>query len=115
MGCRRYAKSSGKISEETRYYASSEELDSRTSKQCDELIRGHWAGVEIRNHWRGDAIMGEDRSRTRNPSQLANLSLLRNAAVAILARRRPESNYVELREELQESPAKCFNFVTTKL
>jgi len=23
------------------------------------LIRGHWGGVEIRNHWRRDVLMGE--------------------------------------------------------
>ncbi len=50
-----------------------------------ELIRSHWGGVEIRNHWRRDAIMGEDRSRTRNPNALASLALLRNVLLALLA------------------------------
>lgn len=113
IGCRRYGKKTGQTSEQTRYYASSEEPRARSPEQWDELVRGHWAGVEIRNHWRRDALMGEDRSRTRNPGQLANLSLLRNAAVAILAKRRPDSNYAVVREELQESPSTCFNFVTS--
>ena len=38
------------------------------------LVRGHWGGVEIRNHWRRDAVWGEDRSRTRHPGVLASLA-----------------------------------------
>ena len=49
------------------------------------LIRGHWAGVEIRNHWRRDVIFGEDDSRSRNPNLLANLALIRSALLAVLA------------------------------
>ena len=113
LRCRRHEKSSGKTSDETRHYVSSQDASSRSPAQWDELIRGHWAGVEIRNHWRRDSIMREDLSRARNASQLANLSLLRNAAVAILARRRPDTNYAEVREELQESPKTCFSFITS--
>ena len=48
------------------------------------LIRGHWGGVEIRNHWRRDALMGEDRSRSRNPNLLAKLALIRSALLHLL-------------------------------
>jgi len=58
--------------------------------------------------------MGEDRSRTSNPNQLANLSLLRSAAISLLTRQYPETNYVELREELQESADKCFKLATSQ-
>ena len=57
--------------------------------------------------------MGEDRSRTSNPNPLANLSLLRSAVVSILARQYPETNYVETREELQESTGKCFKLASS--
>ncbi len=113
LRCRRHWKKDGKSSEETRYYLSSEPAESRSPAQWDELIRGHWAGVEIRNHWRRDAIMGEDRSRASNPNQLANLSLLRSAVVCLLARQYPETNYVETREELQQSADKCFKLATS--
>ncbi len=69
--------------------------------------------MEIRNHWRRDAIMGEDRSRASNPSQLANLSLLRSAAVSLLARQYPEANYVEIREQLQENADRCYKLATS--
>jgi hypothetical protein len=65
---------------ETRYYLSSAEPAERTDAQWQDLVRGHWGGVEIRNHWRRDALWGEDRSRTCNANALANLALLRNAA-----------------------------------
>lgn len=44
-----------------------------------DLIRGHWAGVENRNHWRKDACLLEDKTRSKNPRIVANLILLRNA------------------------------------
>jgi hypothetical protein len=34
--------------------------------------------VENRNHWPRDALTGEDASRSRNATLLANLALLRN-------------------------------------
>jgi hypothetical protein len=72
-------KKTGKTTNDTRYYLSSAEPDERTPALWQQLVRGHWAGVEIRNHWRRDALWGEDRSRTRNASALANLALMRNA------------------------------------
>ena len=109
LRCRRFIKKSGKTSDETRYYLSSELSQNRKPSQWDELVRGHWGGVEIRNHWRRDAIMREDWSRTRNVSQLANLALLRNAVIAILAREYPDENYVEVLENLQAKSDKCFD------
>ena len=38
-----------------------------------ELIRGHWGGVEVRNHWRRDALLGEDGSRSRKAVLSASL------------------------------------------
>ena len=48
------------------------------------LVRGHWGGVEIRNHGRRDAVRGEDRSRTRHPGQLASLALPGTARFALV-------------------------------
>ena len=60
------------------YYLSSEPFDQRTPKQWLELVRGHWGGVEIRNHWRKDAILLEDKTRSRNATIVGALAMLRN-------------------------------------
>src|ERR1043166_154540 len=43
-----------------------------TTQRWLQLFRGHWEGVEFRNHWRRDALMGEDRSPYRNANLPAN-------------------------------------------
>ena len=60
------------------YYLSSEPFDRRTPEQWLNLVRGHWAGVEIRNHWRKDACLYEDQTRSRNPALVGALAMLRN-------------------------------------
>ena len=50
-----------------------------------EAIRGHWAGVEIRNHWRKDACLYEDQTRSRNPNIVGSLILLRNIVLHFFA------------------------------
>jgi predicted transposase YbfD/YdcC len=60
------------------YYLSSEPFDQRTPEQWLQLIRGHWGGVEIRNHWRKDACLLEDKTRSRNPTLVGALAMLRN-------------------------------------
>ncbi|MBT5925248.1 MAG: hypothetical protein HOH33_01370 [Verrucomicrobia bacterium] len=46
-------KKSRKVSEETRYYLSSQYGEERSNEEWINLSRQHWAGVEIQNHWRG--------------------------------------------------------------
>jgi len=43
-----------------------------------QLIRNHWGGIEIRNHWRKDACLMEDKTRSKNPNIVASLAMLRN-------------------------------------
>ncbi len=52
---------------ESCFYVSSASADRYTAKQWATLIRGHWGGIEIRNHWRKDACLFEDKTRSRNP------------------------------------------------
>lgn len=73
-------KRDGRSSQEQRSYASSLGPEEKSPAQLLGLIRGHWGGVEIRNHWRRDACWREDQTRTRNASALANLALLRVCA-----------------------------------
>lgn len=65
-------------SKEVVYYISSIAQDKYTEDQWMRLIRGHWGGVEIRNHWRKDACLLEDATRSKNPNIVAALAMLRN-------------------------------------
>ena len=69
--------------------------------------------MEIRNHWRRDAVWGEDRSRTRNPNALANLALLRSALLARLASDRDERSLPALIESFAQNPAAAFNLINS--
>ncbi|WP_018290767.1 DDE transposase family protein [Verrucomicrobium sp. 3C] len=72
-----------------------------------DFIRGHWGGAEIRNHWRRDARMGEDRCRSRQPNLLANLALIPNALLSLLAERLGEPSLPQFRERFCSTPKQC--------
>jgi predicted transposase YbfD/YdcC len=103
-----------KTTTESRFYLSSQLPDERTSPQWHQLIRGHWAGVEIRNHWRRDAIWGEDGSRTRRPTALANLALLRSALLALLPDPSLGLSLPALHEKFAASPAAALRLLRAK-
>lgn len=107
----RTVKKDNAVAAETRYYLSSHLPDRYGLPEWSRLIRGHWGGVEIRNHWKRDVGMGEDKSKTRNPKALANLALIRNALLAILSERRPDKSWPEIREEFQSNPAFCLQII----
>lgn len=100
-------------SSETRFYLSSLRPDERSPAQWHALIHGHWAGVEIRNHWRRDAIWGEDRSRTRNPNALANLALLRSALLALLAKDPCERSLSDLIDSSANDPTSTLSLINS--
>lgn len=100
-------KKTGISTEQRRYYLSSLEPGERSSLGWQDLIRGHWGGVEIRNHWRRDALMGEDRSRTRNPRALANLAVLRSTLLGVLSAADAARSLPQWREALHSDPAAC--------
>lgn len=106
-----FIKKTGKTTHDTRYYLSSAEPDERAPAQWQALVRGHWAGVEIRNHWRRDALWGEDRSRTRNPSALANLALVRNALLALIPDHFGATPLKQLHEDLHSDPVACLRAI----
>lgn len=60
-----------------------------THARAARIIRGHWGGIEIRNHWIRDACMHEDKTRSRKPHVVANLALLRNTLLSIIADHKP--------------------------
>lgn len=68
-----------------RYFVSSLDPAERSPTRWLQLARGHWGGVENRNHWRRDACGGEDRTRSRHPNIVGAVALLRNAMLALIA------------------------------
>jgi hypothetical protein len=96
----RCVKKTGQSTTEPHYYLSSAPPEQNRPPQWVGLIRGHWAGVEIRNHWRRDVIFGEDQSRSRNPNLLANMALIRNALLAVLAEHFPDEPSPDLLENI---------------
>lgn len=96
---------------ESRYYLSSAPAEEYRPEQWLNLIRGHWGGVEIRNHWRRDALMGEDRSRSRNANLLANMALIRSALLEILSEHTHQQSLPKLREILHSRPGQCLTLI----
>jgi predicted transposase YbfD/YdcC len=105
-------KQSGQTSQESRYYLSSLPPEHYRPEQWLHLIRGHWGGVEIRNHWRRDVLMGEDRSRSRNPTLLANLALIRSALLHVMADLTEGQSWPAIRERLHSRPGQCLALLT---
>lgn len=108
MRSERRIKKTAASSTESRYYLSSALPGEYRPEQWLSLIRGHWGGVEIRNHWRRDVLMGEDRSRSRNANLLANLALIRSALLAIMPTNLNAPTLPELRENLHSKPSACY-------
>jgi predicted transposase YbfD/YdcC len=107
----RTIKKTGAFSTESRYYLSSAEPHQYSRLEWLQLICGHWAGVEIRNHWRRDVLMGEDKSRSRNPNLLANLAIIRSALLCGLAEQFDRSSQPEIRESLHSNPDRCWSLI----
>lgn len=82
-------KATGKQSSFTRWFVSSRHPDQISPEQWLADIRGHWAGVEIRNHWKKDAILFEDKTRSRNPNIVGSLALLRAALLRVFHHFKP--------------------------
>lgn len=103
----RTIKKTGQTSTESRYYLSSEPPPDHSPRQWLELIRRHWGGAGNRNHWRRDTLLGRDDLRSRHPLLLANLALIRNVLLQVLAERLQEQSLSQLRENLHSHPPRC--------
>lgn len=101
-----FNKKTGKSSRKTRRYISSLRPHERSHAQWEALVRGHW-GVENRTHWRRDAILGEDRFRSRNRNVITGLSLLANAALFVLLHAAPFEPVPQTIEVLAQHPSKA--------
>lgn len=99
----RWIKKTNQSTTESHYYLSNALPEQYRPSQWLALIRGHWAGVEVRNHWRRDVLFREDGSRSRNANLLANMALIRNALLAILAEHFPETPGPTIVEQLSRN------------
>lgn len=99
-----------------RYYISSHEPADRSLAQWQYLIRGHWGGVENRNHWSRDAIWREDATRSRNANLVGNLALLRNALLVVVDQEREAYGTLPaFTEAMQMDRRLPFNLITRAL
>ena len=76
-----------------------------------DMVRGHWGGVENRNHWRRDACIGEDGSRTRNPTLLINIALIRSAVLRVLNEAHPFQSLPALQEAYAANPSMALRLI----
>ena len=99
-----------------RYFISSHRPEDLTPDQWIQAVRGHWGGVEIRNHWTRDAILREDHTRSRNPILVGALAMLRSALLAIYARLRENHPCLPaILENLRANPHLCRRLIMEKL
>lgn len=105
-------KTTGKESRLERYFIASLLPAERTPNQWLAIIRGHWNGTEIGNHWHRDAIMGEDRTRSRNPNIVGAFALLNNAAHALMRLSCADQPLPATIEHLQTHPGFALRLIT---
>ena len=111
----RTEKKTGKRSVEDRYYLSSQEKEERTPEGWINLSRSHWAGVENRNHWRRDASLGEDATRSHQPVTVINLALLRSVNLRLLSASGSDEWLPAQKELLATKPAAAIALIRMKL
>ena len=75
------------------------------------LVRGHWGGCEIRNHWVRDALFEEDATRSKNLNLNGNLAVLRCAVIALKARHASHLTWPTIFELSGLRPAIPYNLV----
>jgi hypothetical protein len=99
---------------ETSYYVSSVAADAYTAKQWLALIRGHWGGIESRNHWRKDACLLEDKTRSRNPTIVAALAMLRNVVLFFFNDQQVHSTLTGFVEAVAADPSKAYSMIKAR-
>jgi predicted transposase YbfD/YdcC len=93
------------------YYLSSMSAESMSPEQWLQRIREHWGGIEIRNHWRKDACLFEDKTRSRNPNTVAAMAMLRNCLLFFLNEDPHTSNINAFTEAIAADSDKAFDML----
>jgi predicted transposase YbfD/YdcC len=91
------------------HYLSS--LVPQRAERFAQLVRGHWGGCEIRNHWVRDALFEEDATRSKNLNLNGNLAVLRCALIALKSRIASALPWPALFELSTMRPALPYNMV----
>jgi predicted transposase YbfD/YdcC len=99
---------------ETSYYVSSVSAQTYTPKQWLALIRGHWGGIESRNHWRKDACLLEDKTRSRNPTIVATLAMLRNVLLFFFNEQQIHSTLTGFVEAVAADSTKAYSMLKAR-
>lgn len=92
------------------HYVSS--LVPQRASRFAELIRGHWGGCEIRNHWVRDALFEEDATRSKNLNLNGNLAVLRCALIALKSRHAAHHSWPVIFELSGMKPAMPYNLIS---
>lgn len=93
------------------YYLSCRPQETLSPEQWLELIRGHWGGIEIRNHWRKDACLHEDKTRSRQPNVVAAMAMLRNCVLFFLSEDTSTTNLNAFTEAVAADSDKAFDLL----
>lgn len=75
------------------------------------LVRGHWGGCEIRNHWVRDALFEEDATLSKNLNLNGNLAVLRCALISLKTRHASHLSWPAMFELSGTRPAIPYNMV----
>jgi len=79
------------------------------------LVRGHWGGCEIRNHWVRDELFEEDSTRSKNQNLNGNLAVLRGCLIALKAAFAPDKTWPFIRELSSMKVSLPYNLVCKNL
>ena len=79
-----------------------------------QLIRGHWGGCEIRNHWVRDALWQEDKTRSGNWALNACLAILRVALISVRFRQGVTSSWPAIFEKCAHSTVPAMSLIKGK-
>lgn len=86
-------------------------LPPQAAERFAQLVRGHWAGCEIRNHWVRDALFEEDATRSKNLHLNGNLAVLRCALIALKTRHAAALPWPAIFEQSAANPSIPYNLV----
>jgi len=99
----------GKTSSDIAYHLSTEAASIRSANQWTKLVRDHW-GIESKNHGRRDACIFEDKTRSKNPSIVANFCVAR-AVLLYFNALTDSGNINAFAEECRESKRKTLGLI----
>ena len=86
-------------------------LIAQSAERFARLVRGHWGGCEIRNHWVRDVLFEEDATLSKNLNLNGNLAVMRCAVIALKTRHVSHLSWPAIFELSGLRPAIPYNLV----